>query len=76
MGSPFEKSQFLDCLNWMFSWLERRFFVVECRKTHVPGLYCLKKKVGKKAILGPKPWVNPFRKISIFRRFKRVDFIV
>ena len=34
--------------------LERRFFALEYRKTHFPGLYCLKKKVGKMAIFGPK----------------------
>ena len=49
--------------------LERHFFVLEYRKRHFPGLYCLKKKVGKMAIFGPKPWVNPFTKMSIFRLF-------
>ena len=34
-----------------------------------------KKKVGKKAIFGPKPWVNPLRKISIFRLLKLLVFI-
>ena len=29
-----------------------------------------KKKVGKRAIFGPKPWVNPFGKMSIFRLFE------
>ena len=28
------------------------------------------KKVGKMAIFGPKPWVNPFEKMSIFRLFE------
>ena len=50
--------------------LERRFFVLEYHKRHFPGLYCLKKKVGKMAIFGPKTWVNPFGKMSIFRHFK------
>ena len=27
------------------------------------------------AILGPKPWVNPFGKTSIFRHFKLLVFI-
>ena len=45
------------------------FFILEYRKRHFPGLYCLKKKVGKMAIFGPKPWVNPFGKMSIFRLF-------
>ena len=52
-----------------------RFVVLEYRKTHFPGLYCLKKKVEKKAIFEPKPWVNPFGKISIFRLFELVVFI-
>ena len=46
------------------------FFVLEYRKRHSPGLYCLKKKVGKMAIFGQKPWVNPFGKMSIFRLFE------
>ena len=45
--------------------LERRFFVLEYHQRHIPGLYCLKKKVGKMAIFGPKPWVNPLGKMSI-----------
>ena len=49
--------------------------VLEYRKRHFPGLYCLKKTVGKIAIFGPKPWVNPFRKMSIFRLFELVVFI-
>ena len=50
--------------------LERRFFLLEYPKGHFPGLKCLKKKVGKMAIFGPKPWVNPFRKMSLFRHFE------
>ena len=42
------------------------FFHLEYRKRHFPGRYCLKKKGGKMAIFGPKPWVNPFGKMSIF----------
>ena len=34
-----------------------------------------KKKVGKMAIFGPKPWVNPFGKLSIIRPFKLLVFI-
>ena len=55
--------------------LERRFFVLEYHKRHFPGLYCLKKKVVKMAIFGPKPWVNPFGKMSIFRLFGLLVFI-
>ena len=49
-----------------------RFFVLEYRKTHFPGLYCPKEKVGKMAIFAPKPWVNPFGKMSIFVLFELV----
>ena len=33
------------------------------------------KKVEKQAIFGPKPWVNPFGKMSIFRLFDLLVFI-
>ena len=52
-----------------------RFFVLEYRKRHFPALYCLKKKVGKIAISGPKAWVNPFDKLSIFALFELLVFI-
>ena len=58
----------------IFYSLERRFFAREYRKRYFPGLYCLKKKVGKMAIFGPKPWVNPFAKMSIFRLFELLVF--
>ena len=52
-----------------------RFFGLEYRKRHFSGLNCLKNKVGKIAIFGPKPWVNPSGKISIFRLFEVLVFI-
>ena len=49
--------------------------VLGYRKRHFRGLYFLKKKVGKMAIFGPKPWINPFGKISSLSLFKlRVFF--
>ena len=63
--TPLEKCQFLDFLNLFFYSLKRCFFVLEYRKRHFLGLYCLKKKVGKMG----QPWVNPFGKMSIFRVF-------
>ena len=57
---------FLTCC---FYSLERLFLFLEYHKRHFPGLYCLKKKGEKMAIFGPKPWVNPFVKVSIFRLF-------
>ena len=60
--TPLEKSQFFPLFELaVFFSLERRFFVVQYRKTHFPGLYCLKKEVGELAIFGPKAWVNPFK---------------
>ena len=51
------------------------FFPLEYRKRHFSGRYCQKKKGGKIAIFGPKPWVNPFGKMSIFRHFELLVFI-
>ena len=50
--------------------LERRFLALEYWKRHFSGLWVLKKKVGKISIFGPKPWVNPFGKMSIFPLFE------
>ena len=77
MGKPFSKN-----VNFSTFWIacfcsqERRFFAIEYRKSHFPGVYFLKKKVGKIAIFGPKPWVNPFGKMSIFRLFELLVLIV
>ena len=38
---PFGKKSILDCLNFLFYSLERRFFVLEYNERHFPGLYCL-----------------------------------
>ena len=38
-------------------------------------VYTKKKKVGKMAIFGPKPWVNPIGKRSIFGLFGLLVFI-
>ena len=38
-------------------------------------LNCLKQKVGKMTIIGPKPWVHPFARISIFGVFELLVFI-
>ena len=68
-------SIFLTFRSFCFYSLERRFFVLEYRRRHFPGLYCLKRKVGQMAIFGPKPWVNPFGKMSIFRLLELFVFI-
>ena len=50
------------------------FFVLEYRKRHFAGLYCLKRKFAKMVIFGAKPWVNPFGKMSIFQGFELFVF--
>ena len=74
--TPLKKCQFflLFCTSFFYS-LERRFFFLEDRKGHFPMLHCRKKKDGKMAVFGPKPWVNPFGKMSNFRLFELLVFI-
>ena len=71
-----EKCQFFDFWNFLFLKPREAFFsLLEYRKEYFPELHCLKKKVGKMAIIEPKPWVNPFGKMSIFRLFELLFFI-
>ena len=67
-----EKCQFFEFFNFLNTVKD----ILEYRKRHLPGLYYLKKKVGKMTIFGPKPWVNHFGKMSIFRLFELLVFIV
>ena len=64
--TPLEKCYFSVFWTFCFYSVERNFFVLEYRKRHFPGLNCLKRKVGKMAIFGPKPWVNPLGKCQFF----------
>ena len=75
--NPFKKKcQFFDFLKFLFFWPRKAIFIVlEYRKRPFPGFYCLSKEVGKMAFSGPKPLVNPFRKMSIFRLFELFVFI-
>ena len=69
--NPFGKMSFFRLFELLvFIGQKGVFFGLEYRKRHFPGLYCLKKKVGKMAIFGPKQWVSPFGKMSIFRLFE------
>ena len=67
---PFGKMSVFRLSELFFYRLQRRFFNVEYRKTHFPGQYCLKKKVGKMANFEAKLWVNPFGKMSVFGLFE------
>ena len=62
--NPFEKMSIFRLFVFMAQ--KVLFFVLEYRKRHFPGLYCQNRKVEKTTIFGPKPWVNPFGKVSIF----------
>ena len=53
---------FLTFGTYCFYRLQRRFFNVEYHKRDFPGLYCLKKKVGKRTIFGTKPYATPLKK--------------
>ena len=76
MGLPlWENVNFSNFWISCFDSPNRRFLVLEYRKRHFPGLYSLKKKLGKMPILGPKPWVNPFGQMSIFQLFELLVFI-
>ena len=55
--------------------LKRHFFVLEFQKTHFRLLYCLRKKFGNMANFRPKPWTNPFAKMTIFPLFELLVFI-
>ena len=73
--NPLEKCQFSYFMTSCFYSLQRRFFVLKYRKGHFLMLQCLKKKVAKMPIFGPKPWVNHMEKVSIFRLFEPLIFI-
>ena len=68
--TPWEKMTIFRLFKLLvFFRVERRFFVLEYRERHFPGLNYLKRKVQEMAIFRPKPWVNPFGKMPIFGFF-------
>ena len=70
---PFGKKLIFDCLNFFFYSLKRRFFVLQYRKSHFPGLYCVKRKFGKICHFWTKTMA--FGKMSTFRLFELFVFI-
>ena len=65
-------SNFRLFLTSCFYSLERRSFLLGYCERHFPCLYWLKKQVGRMVIFGQKLSVNPFEKMSIFRRLELV----
>ena len=75
--NPFEKNvnfSSFELFCFFFFNIERLFLVLEYRKRHYPGPYCIKKKVGNMLIFGQKTWVNPFGKMAIFILFEIIVF--
>ena len=81
-----EKWPFLEHNHWKnvnfstfwtscFYSLENRFFVLEIIKDIFLAYIALKKKFEKRPFFGPKQWVNPSGKMSIFRLFELLLFI-
>ena len=74
--NPFGKMSIFRLFDLLFFIAYKSVFSsVEYRKRHFPGLYYLKKKVGKIAIFGLKPWVIPLEKNFNFRLFELLVFI-
>ena len=63
---PWINPYFLTSWTFCFERLERRFFELEFNKRHFPGLYCLKKKLGKWPILDQNHGLTPFEKCQFF----------
>ena len=71
--NPFGKISIFPFMELGFFYsLERRFFVLEYRKTHFPGLYCLKEKDGKWAIFDQNNGLTPLEK-SQFSEVPKLD---
>ena len=65
--NPFEKMSIFPVFELLYFYsLERRFFVLEYRKRHFPGLYCLKKKLEKWQFLDQNHGLTPFEKCQFF----------
>ena len=74
--TPIGKMEIFQLFEFLvFISLERRFFVLEYLKHILLAYFALKKEVAKMAIFVQKPWVNPFKKMAIFRLFELLVFI-
>ena len=65
--NPFRKCPFFDFLNFLFLYARKVSFCSRIsQNTFSWSIFPKKKNVGKMAIFGLKPWVNPFRKCQFF----------
>ena len=65
--NPFEKMQFFQ--SSCFYSLERRFFVLEYRNSHFPGIYSLK------IILKKWPFLEENHGLTTFEKYPFIDFL-
>ena len=71
-----EKCQFSTFCTCFFYSLERRFFVLDYRKIHLPRLHCLKKKkLEKWPFLDQNLGLTPLEKCQFFDFFEVFVFI-
>ena len=73
--NPFGKMSILRLFKLLLFIAQKDDFLVQNIVKDIFLALLRKKKVGKMAILGPKPWANPFGKMSIFRLFGLLVFI-
>ena len=73
--TPLEIPQFFDFLNFLFLQLRKAFFRSRISLKTFSWPILAQIKLPKMATFGPKPWVNPFGKMSIFRLFELFVFI-
>ena len=73
--TPLEKSQFFDFWNFLFLQLRTTFYRSTISSKTFSWTILPKEKVGKMVIIGTKPWVNLFGKMSIFQLLELLVFI-
>ena len=74
--NPFGKISIFRLFELLLFIAQKRVFLFQNIIKHIFQAYiALKKKLGKMAIFGPKPQVDPFGKVSIIRLFELLVFI-
>ena len=73
--NPFGKMSIFRLFELLFYIVQKGVYSFQNILKDIFLAYIAKKKSWKIAIFGPKPWVNPFGKMSIFRLFKLLVYI-
>ena len=68
--NPFGKMTIFRFFELLVFIAQKGFFSLQNIVKDIFLAYIALKKIGLMAIFGPKPWVNPFGKMSIYRLFK------